>query len=129
MRHILLLPLALAACTATAPAPAPVPPPTPEARLEAECALLAHAAGMMSAAGMPPHDGLREGCPGETALDTRPLPRQTAALREANSTPLPAGLIPGSRGEEVFRRMITRGVPVSLAAHLITEPVFAAAAR
>lgn len=84
---------------------------------------------MMAAAGNPAHDGLLEGCPGSTARDTRPLARQTASLRDGGQAALPPGVIQGSRGEAVFRRMITRGVPVSLASQLTADPLFAEAAR
>ncbi len=84
---------------------------------------------MMAAAGSPAHDGLLEGCPGSTARDTRPLARQTASLREGGQAALPPGVAQGSRGEAVFRRMITRGVPVSLAIRLTADPLFAEAAR
>lgn len=131
MRPITLAPalalLALSACVSSPPPAAPAP--SPDERLVAECALLAHAGTMMAAAGQPPHEGLTEGCPGVTATDARPMARQLESLRAGSQTPLPAGLIPGTRGEEVFRRLITRGVPVSLAVHLATDPLFAAAAR
>ena len=73
MRGALAL-ILLAACAPVARPPAPVD------RIAAECALLAQAAALMTA----PHPGLREGCPGEGARDTRPLPAQMASLREAN---------------------------------------------
>ena len=130
MRQITLAPallsLALAACVSTAPqTPREA---SPDARIAAECALLDHAAGMMSAAGQPPHAGLSEGCPGVAETDARPIEAQMASLRLANSARLPAGILPDTRGEEVFRRMLTRGVPISLAEHLITSPQFATAA-
>lgn len=127
MRYLALLPLALAACVSTAP-PVAAPPSGP-ARIAAECALLARAASMMAAAGSPAHDGLSEGCPGVTARDTRPLARQTSSLREAGQAALPPGVTPGTRAEAVFRRAITRGVPVSLAIRLTEDPLFAEAAR
>jgi len=127
MRYLALLPLVLAACVSAAPAVPP--PPTGPARIAAECALLAQAASMMAAAGSPAHDGLSEGCPGTEARDTRPLSRQTASLREAGQAALPPAVTPGTRAEAVFRRMITRGVPVSLAIRLTEDPLFAEAAR
>ena len=142
MRSLALLPplcllsLTLAACSAGAPAPraaptgaAPRAAPTGAARIAAECALLTQAGTMMAAAGNPAHDGLLEGCPGSTARDTRPLARQTASLRDGGQAALPPGVTQGSRGEAVFRRMITRGVPVSLASQLTADPLFAEAAR
>lgn len=122
-----LLSLTLAACSAGAPAPRAAP--TAAARIAAECALLTQAGTMMAAAGNPAHDGLLEGCPGSTARDTRPLARQTASLRDGGQAVLPPGVTQGSRGEAVFRRMITRGVPVSLATQLTADPLFAEAAR
>lgn len=133
MRSLALLPplcllsLTLAACSAGAPAPRAAP--TGAARIAAECALLTQAGTMMAAAGNPAHDGLLEGCPGSTARDTRPLARQTASLRDGGQAVLPPGVTQGSRGEAVFRRMITRGVPVSLATQLTADPLFAEAAR
>ncbi|PTW98924.1 hypothetical protein [Pararhodobacter aggregans] len=133
MRSLALLPplcllsLTLAACSAGAPAPRAAP--TGAARIAAECALLTQAGTMMAAAGNAAHDGLLEGCPGSTARDTRPLARQTASLRDGGQAALPPGVARGSRGEAVFRRMITRGVPVSLAIRLTADPLFAEAAR
>lgn len=94
-------------------------------RIAAECALLAEAARQMTA----PHPGLREGCPGTQARDTRPLPDQMASLRAANAAALPPGLAPASRAETVFRRLITRGVPPAIAAQLAGTPEFAVASR
>ncbi len=124
MRPLLLLAL-LAGCAA------PVPPraPAPQDRIAAECALLGVAAQAMTASGTPAHDGLAEGCPGVTARDTRPLPRQMESLRAATAAGLPAGIAPGSRAEAVFRRLLTRGVPPELAVRLTADPAFAAATR
>ena len=116
MRALSLV-LLLAACAPAAQVPAPVD------RIAAECALLAEAAALMTA----PHPGLREGCPGVAARDTRPLPAQMASLREANAAPLPGGVVPGTRAETVFRRLITRGVPAGIAAGLTARPEFAQA--
>ncbi|MCL4674582.1 MAG: hypothetical protein KJZ59_00765 [Pararhodobacter sp.] len=117
-----LLPLVLVSACSLAQ---PERQATPADRLAAECRLLEAAAARMEA----PHAGLREGCPGETARDTRPLPAQTASLRAANAAPLPPGIDAGTRAETVFRRMITRGVPVALAATLVQSDDFAAATR
>lgn len=131
MSLLRLLPLIpLAACTLSMPSvPDLRPEPTRDERIVAECALLDAAAIRMAAAATPASPGLTEGCPGSTERDTRPLDAQTAALRAANAAPLPAGLEPGGRADQVFRRMITRGVPVAIATALAQEPVFAAAAR
>lgn len=129
MRLFLLLPLALGACVSSAPPQTAEPAVSPESRLVAECALLARAAEMMAAAGTPAQGALTEGCPGDTSRDTRPLARQTASLREAGAAPLPPGVIAGTRAEAVFRRMITRGVPPSLALHLTSDPLYAEAVR
>ncbi|WP_417601855.1 hypothetical protein, partial [Pararhodobacter oceanensis] len=83
----------------------------------------------MGAAGQPAHDGLAEGCPGVTATDSRPLSQQSAATRAAVAAALPAGVEAGSRAEVVFRRMITRGVPLSVATDLTTSDAFATASR
>ena len=112
-----------AACAMHAPQPAPAD------RIAAECALLAAAAARMATTGTPAHTGLSEGCPGITARDTRPLAQQTASLRTANAAALPPRVAPGGRAEDVFRRMITRGVPASIAADLATSDAFARAIR
>jgi hypothetical protein len=128
MTKLRLLPLiALAACTLTNPVQRAAP--TAQDRVIAECALLAEAAQRMAAGGSPAHDGLRDGGPGIEARDTRPLPQQTASLRAAAGADLPAGIAANSRADQVFRRMITRGVPVSIASALTQDPVFDAAAR
>lgn len=93
-------------------------------RIAAECALLTRAAQAMSA----PHAGLLEGCPGVEARDTRPLRVQTASLRAAAQAELPASVEAGSHGEVVFRRMITRGVPVLVATNVAASREFRVAA-
>jgi hypothetical protein len=119
--------IALCACTLSGPVQPAAP--TPQERVAAECAVLTLAAQRMAEAGNPAHDGLREGCPGVTAQDTRPLVRQTASLRAATAAVLPDGIAPGSRADQVFRRMITRGVPVAIATALTQDPAFGAATR
>jgi hypothetical protein len=122
MTALRLLPIALlSACSLALPERQPMPAD----RLAAECRLLETAAERMQT----PHDGLREGCPGVTDRDMRPLAAQTASLRAANAAPLPPGVAAGTRAETVFRRMITRGVPVDLATALAQGDSFAAAAR
>ncbi|PWE28134.1 hypothetical protein C4N9_12335 [Pararhodobacter marinus] len=121
-------PLALLAACA-APAPAPEPAPDAVDRIAAECALLERAETMIGAAGQTAPSGLREGCPGVSARDTRALDEQMASLRAATGAPLPPGVQPGSRAETVYRRMITRGVPVSLARQLTGDPLFAIASH
>lgn len=98
----------------------------PVDRLAAECALLTRAAETM---GSTAPDGLLEGCPGITAHDTRPLAQQTASLRAANAAPLPASVQAGTRADTVFRRMMTRGVPPTLATTLTTSQEFTAATQ
>ncbi|MCB1388726.1 MAG: hypothetical protein H6898_17230 [Rhodobacter sp.] len=127
MRAIVLLLLLLAACTSRPVGSASVPSSLD--RIAAECALLARAAEDMAATGAPADPGLREGCPGETARDARPLSRQTASLRAATGAALPPSVAAGTRAEAVFRRMLTRGVPVSVALRLVDDPAFAAAVR
>ena len=99
--------------------------PTPAQRITAECALLAEARRREPTL----HPGVAEGCPGVSARDMRPLAEQTASLRAANAAALPEGVAVGSRGEAVFRRMITRGVPAPLARTLSLDANFAEAAR
>ena len=113
--------LALAACAN----PAIRPDAGPADRIAAECALLAEARERMPA--LPA--GSAEGCPGIAARDTRPLSAQVAALRAANAAVLPPGIEAGTRADTVFRRLITRGVSVALAAELATTPDFARATR
>lgn len=113
----------LAACAVALPAPRV----SVAQRVAAECRLLDQAAAQMAAQGRAAHDGLTEGCPGVSARDTRPLAQQTASLRAANAAALPASVAAGSRAENVFRRMITRCVPVGIATALADSPEFAAA--
>lgn len=115
----------LTACST--PGPDRVAPPAD--RIAAECALLTQAAAEMTLQGLAVHEGLSEGCPGTSARDTRPLPVQSASTRAANAAPLPAGLAAGSRAEAVFRRMITRGVPVTIATALVATDGFRRASR
>lgn len=122
MRLLIAL-FALSACVAV---PRASQMPDPATRLAAECALLVEAAQRM---GPQAHPGLLEGCPGTTARDTRPLPQQLASLRAAQAAPLPAGIAPQTRADTVFRRLITRGVPVSIATSLSDGPRFRTAAR
>lgn len=132
MTQLRLLPLLLlAACTfGRTPEPPPPPPePTAEERVAAECRLYDIAAQEMTTLEIAVPAGLREGCPGETVRDTRPLAEQTAALRIASGAGLPPGVPAGDRAEVVFRRMITRGVPVEIAYLLAQEPAFREAAR
>lgn len=123
LSHPLIVPaLALCVLAACAPRP-PAPPPAPPVDLlAAECRLLVEAAARMAAGGNPAHDGLTEGCPGSDARDTRPLAAQMDSLRAATAAPLPHSLEAGTRAETVFRRMITRGVPPTLAT-VLTETV------
>lgn len=116
--------LALAALTACATPPVAVAVAgrqtiTPGDRIAAECRLLARAETQFAA-----HDGLREGCPGVTVRDARPLAQQVASLREATAAELPARVVAGSHGEDAFRRMITRGVPVPVAVALVMDTEF-----
>ena len=111
----------LGACVAPPPAHGV---PSPAERVAAECRVLSEAGAQMTAQGAPPHAGLREGCTGVAAVDARPLPAQTATLRAAMAAELPAGVRPGSRAETVYRRLITRGVPVDVAAALTGTPDF-----
>lgn len=108
---------------------APLPPLPSQDRLTAECSLLAQAGAAMTVAGLAVHRGLQEGCPGVSERDARPLPQQSASLRSANTAALPQGVAAGSRAETVFRRMITRGVPVTVAVRLVATEAFASASR
>ena len=121
MRSVLAL-VVLSACVAV---PRSAAAPDPAARLAAECALLAEALHLAPDL----HPGVTDGCPGTTARDIRPLPAQLASLRAAQAAALPPGIAPRTRADTVFRRMITRGVPVDIATALSGNPAFATASR
>lgn len=132
MRVLLALPLILAAC-ATAPitkAPHQSEPMSRATRIAAECALLLHARERLIATARPAPQDIVVGCAGfEAAKDEMPLKAQSAALRAANAATLPPEvqrLAP--QGEVVYRRMISRGVPESLAAELAPSALFRTAA-
>ncbi len=126
MRLFRLAPFALLAACAMPLTPRET---APVDRMGAECRLLAVAATRMAAQGIPAHDGLREGCPGVTARDTRPLRQQTASLRAATAASPPVIIPADTRADTVFRRMITRGVPPAIAAALVSHPEFMTATQ
>ncbi|KPQ04721.1 MAG: hypothetical protein HLUCCA12_16350 [Rhodobacteraceae bacterium HLUCCA12] len=101
------------------------------ARIARECRLLERAHEAIAAQGAEAADDILLGCPGhEDLISSMSLSDMSAATRRANAAVLPDGLRDrGARAETVFRRMITRGVPVAVAEALVTTPEFAAALR
>lgn len=100
-------------------------------RIAAECRLLEVAQAETRARGLTTWPDVLAGCPGHPAA--RPamsLAQMSAATRAANAAALPpaAGAL-GPRADLVFRRMITRGVPVPVAEGMTARPEFAAAVR
>lgn len=128
MRALLALPL-LAACAAAAPPPAAEAPPAD--RIATECRLLQAATVETAARGLRVWPDVLEGCPDHPeARGAMTLRQMSDATRAANAARLPEGARPlGPRADLVFRRMITRGVPVAVAEAMTARPEFAAAAR
>lgn len=126
-RLSLVMALTLMACAAP-PAMTPIAGDA-AGRLAAECRLLERAQAETRARGLRAWPDVLVGCLGHEALrDAMSLPQMSAATRAANAAPLPAGVARG-RGEMVYRRMITRGVPEPVARDLVTSAEFAAAVR
>lgn len=127
---MLALVLLLAGCAAPAVVPEPAPP-AGGGRIATECRLLEAAQAESRARGLTAWPDVLAGCPGHA--DLRPamtLPQMTAATRAANAAVLPPAVrAMGARAGLVYRRMITRGVPESVAQTLAERPEFAAAAR
>ncbi len=129
MRALMFLPPLLAACATpvalTAPAPAPAD------RIAAECRLLERAQAETGARGLTVWTDVLVGCPGhEGARNAMTLAQASDATRAANAADAPQAVrAMGPRADMVFRRMITRGVPVSVAEAMVTTPEFAAAVR
>ncbi len=129
MRPILALPLLLCACAA----PAVVPPPTPDRadRIAAECRLLERAQSETEARGLRVWPDVLVGCPSHAGLgNAMTLAQASEATRAANAARPPETVrTMGARADMVYRRMITRGVPVAVAETMAGMPEFAAAAR
>jgi hypothetical protein len=123
--RVLALLLLLAACGAAPPAP-----PAPMDRVAAECRLLQDAHDETRARGLTAWPDVLAGCPGQTAQPAMSLRQMSDATRAANAATLPAAARPlGPRADLIFRRMITRGVPLAVAEAMTATPAFAAAAR
>lgn len=128
MRWILSGAVMLAGCTAGT-----LSPPGGTATgggLVAECRMLEAAQAATVARGQVALPDVLVGCPGHEALrETQTMRAQTAALRTANAAVLPSAVrAAGPRGELVYRRMITRGVPEPVAAGIAESGLFRAAA-
>lgn len=130
MRMIWSAVLVLGACSGGDLAVRSVPEPSRQDRIAAECAVLeaAYQTALEQGNAAPPD--IVVGCPGrETLRDTMPLRAQSEALRRANAAVLPAGIAAiGPRAEVIYRRMITRGVPESVAAGMAGGRLFRVAA-
>ncbi len=129
MRALLLLPLVLAACAT--PAMVPPPAPTPAERIAAECRLLERAQEETETRGLRAWPDMLVGCPGHEGLATAmTLAQASDATRAANAAPAPQAVKAlGTRADMVWRRMITRGVPLAVAQAMVATPEFAAAVR
>lgn len=134
MRLVLVLPVLLSACAGAVSPPVgqPLAPAsaTRAERIAVECRLLEEAHRQITAQGGAAVPDILVGCPGREALrDAMPLKAQSAALRRANAALLPAAVqAQGPEGARIYRRMITRGVPESLARSLAETPLFAVVA-
>ena len=133
MRLVLALPVVLSACAAVV-----VVPGAPQrksgdlaSRVLLECRMLEEAQATLRARGQTAPSDIVVGCPGhEGVTDSMPLKAQTAALRTANAAQLPASVQrQGTEAARIYRRMITRGVPESLAQEIAQGERFAAAVR
>jgi len=129
MRALLPLLLVLAACAT--PAALPVPAPAPVDRIAAECRMLERAQAETGARGLRAWPDVLVGCPGhEGAGNAMTLTQASDATRRANAARPPEAVrAMGERADMVFRRMITRGVPVVVAEAMVATPEFAAAIR
>ena len=133
MRSLLLLPLLLSACGAVVVVPgAPVSKPAAgrAERVLAECLMLERAHQTLQERRQPAPADILVGCPGhEGKRDEMPLKAQSEALRRANAAELPPNVrAQGASAARIYRRMITRGVPESLAREMAEGQLFAAAA-
>ncbi len=131
MRSLAALPLLLAACAAPMAVPVAAPQPSPAERIAAECRLLERAQQATAARGLRAWPDVLVGCPGHAeAENAMTLAQASEATRRANAAQLPEAVrAQGARAETVYRRMITRGVPVAVAESLAATPEFAEAAR
>ncbi len=129
MRIILtLLALAPLAC---APAAVPERPAPADAaqRVATECVMLERAQAETEARGLRAWPDVLVGCPGHEGLvSAMSMAQASETTRRANAAALPEGLRgAGPRADQVYRRMITRGVPVAVAEAMAATPEFAAA--
>lgn len=121
----------LGACALSGPVATVSPATTLQDRIVRECRLLERASVEISARGQVSPSDILVGCPGHEAVrESMSMAEMSAATRRANTASAPQGLrVMGPRADEVFRRMITRGVPVDIAEALTDSPEFAAALR
>ena len=131
MRALLSLVLMLAACATPVALPGPAPAPAPADRITAECRLLERAQAETAARGLTVWPDVLVGCPGHAGTqNAMTLAQASQATRRANAARPPAEVQAlGARADMVFRRMITRGVPVEVAEALAATPDFATAVR
>jgi hypothetical protein len=129
MRTLLILPLLLSACAA--PVAAPPAAPAPADRIAAECRLLERAQAETTARGLRAWPDVLVGCPEHDGLgNAMTLAQASEATRRANAARPPEAVqARGARADMVYRRMITRGVPVGVAEAMAATPEFAAAVR
>ncbi|MCC5972195.1 MAG: hypothetical protein JJU15_19840 [Pararhodobacter sp.] len=133
MRYValFLLPV-LSACALPGPMVTATPGPANlQDRITLECRMLERASTEISAGGQVPPSDILVGCPGHEDLrDTMSMAEMSAATRRANAARAPDGVRAlGPRADQVFRRMITRGVPVAVAEAMTGTPEFTAAVR
>lgn len=114
----LAMPLVLMACAGQPVVTPSVPKASGlEGRRLAECQVLELAYAETKARGLLAPQDILVGCPGREGFrDEMPLKAQSAALRAANQSQLPAEVArSGVQAGIAYRRMITRGVPEAVA--------------
>ncbi|MCC5986718.1 MAG: hypothetical protein JJT95_03485 [Pararhodobacter sp.] len=130
---LILLAFAPLACAPASMATRPAATATadPAARIAAECAMLERAQAETAARGLRDWPDVLVDCPGHEGLTPAMTMAQASEVtRLANAAALPETLREaGPRADIVYRRMITRGVPLPVAEFMATTPEFAAALR
>ena len=117
--------LALAGCNSTTAPITPVAPAEVSAKVTTVCALYERAYSETKAALLPAPLDIVIGCPGRTSLKSQMSRLENAtAFRAATSAPLPPAASATEVGKRLFQRMISRGVPVSVATRMTKTPEF-----